>query len=67
MKLYRKKGTTPMEPWAQGMDLTGVSVGDDDVANGSPKPGDMIAHDPENLSDRWLINAGYFASNYEEA
>lgn len=66
MQIYRKKGVQPMVPWVEGMDLTGVSIGPDDVANGSPQTGDMIAHDPDNLADKWLINAKFHTDKYEE-
>ncbi len=64
---YRKRGTTPMEPWTSTTNMDGVSLGDDDRGNGSPKHGDMIAHDRDNPSDKWLINAGFFEKNYEPA
>lgn len=67
MRNYVKKKVQPMEPWVDGYDMEGVSVGSDDAANGSPKQGDMIAHDPTNPSDRWLISSAFFASNYVEA
>ena len=67
MKLYRKKGTTPMEPWTPEADMTRVSVSDEDKEAGSPKQGDMIAWDQENPSDRWLVSSEYFAKHYEEA
>jgi len=74
MKQYRKKGTTPMEPWTPQMGLAaslakyrGVSISKPDIDNGSPKDGDMIAHNPANPDDRWLVAAAYFAEHYEEA
>ena len=66
-KLYRKKGVTPMDPWTPETDMTGVSVSDADREAGSPKDGDMIATDPWNAADRWLVSAAYFADNYEPA
>lgn len=35
--------------------------------NGSPQKGDMIARDPTNYNDRWLIAQAYFEASYEEA
>ena len=32
---------------------------------GSPKPGDMIARNPKNHDDQWLVAAQYFADNFE--
>lgn len=67
MKLYRKKGAQPMEPWTPKTNMDGVSVSEPDALAGSPKAGDMIATNPQNGADRWLVAAAYFAENYEEA
>lgn len=64
-KTYRKRGTIEAEAWQPGIDMKGVSIGDEDKANGSPKTGDMIACDPENPADRWLISERFFKRNYE--
>lgn len=66
MKNYRKKQLQPMYLWTPQTDMDGVSVSDADKANGSPKNGDMIAVNPSNLSDRWLVASDFFISNYEE-
>lgn len=42
-----------------------ISISAADLAAGSPKPGDMIARAPDNHSDQWLVNAEFFAKNYE--
>jgi hypothetical protein len=34
---------------------------------GSPKAGDMIARNPGNHEDQWLVAAQYFADNFEAA
>ncbi len=65
MKLYRKKALQPMEPWTSDTDMTGVSVSEDDSLAGSPQVGDMIAHNPANPEDRWLIASAFFNANYE--
>lgn len=67
MKLYRKRGLTRMEPWNEQVDMTGVSISQDDRDKGSPKRGDMIAQSTTNPGDRWLISKLYFETNYEEA
>lgn len=67
MKNYRKKNLQPMEPWTEGMNLEGVSIGDDDISTGSPKEGDMIAVNPNRPEDKWLIAAQFFKDNYELA
>ena len=43
-----------------------VSISDVDVANGSPKIGDMIARNPKNHNDQWLVAEKYFKDNFEE-
>ena len=63
--LYRKTATQPMFPWTPDLPMVLVSISAADVDNGSPKLGDMIAYNPEDYGDRWLIAADYFNSNYE--
>ena len=67
LKNYRKKALQPMRPYVVGEDLTGVSLSDDDRANGSPKVGDMIAVSKDNPDDQWLVNEEFFLKNYELA
>lgn len=43
-----------------------ISVSVADADNGSPKQGDMIARNPENHNDQWLVAADYFAVNFEQ-
>ena len=42
-----------------------VSISDADLANGSPRIGDMIARNPENHNDQWLVNEKYFKDNFK--
>lgn len=42
-----------------------VSVSAEDLKNGSPKIGDMIARNPKNHSDEWLVAELYFKDNFE--
>lgn len=67
IKHYRKKQTQPMFPWFPEYDMDGVSVSDADKRKGSPKPGDMIAMNPLNPGDQWLVAEQFFKDNYEEA
>ena len=41
------------------------SVSIEDLRNGSPKIGDMIARNPKNHLDQWLIAKDYFEENFE--
>lgn len=43
-----------------------VSISEVDKANGSPKAGDMIARNPDNHNDVWLVAKEYFENNFEE-
>jgi hypothetical protein len=42
-----------------------VSISDADLQNGSPKIGDMIARNPKNHLDQWLVAKQYFEDNFE--
>lgn len=42
-----------------------VSISVADKANGSPKIGDMIARNPKNHNDQWLVAKQYFEDNFE--
>ena len=66
-KLYRRKQIAELREWHPGDDMTGISVAVVDMDAGSPKAGDMIARNPKNHDDRWLVAARYFADNFEEA
>ena len=44
-----------------------VSISDVDLENGSPKIGDMIARNPNNHLDQWLVAEDYFEANFEKA
>lgn len=43
-----------------------ISVSQTDLENGSPKIGDMIARNPKNYRDQWLVAEQYFLDNFEE-
>lgn len=42
-----------------------VSISDADKCNGSPRIGDMIARNPKNHNDQWLVAEQYFKDNFE--
>jgi len=42
-----------------------VSISQEDLKNGSPKRGDMIARNPKNPKDQWLVAEQYFQDNFE--
>lgn len=45
--------------------LEGISISQPDLDNGSPKIGDMIARNPKNHADKWLVAEKYFNDNFE--
>ena len=63
-KNYRKVNVQPMRPYIPGESLERVKISKEDEENGSPKEGDMIAQNPENTKDRWLVAKKFFEENY---
>jgi hypothetical protein len=43
-----------------------VSISQEDRKNGSPKMGDMVARNPKNGFDQWLVAEQYFKDNFDE-
>ena len=66
-KQYRRKGLSEMREYTPGEDMLHVSVSEADKLNGSPKSGDMIARNPKNHNDLWLVAKKYFEDNLEPA
>ena len=65
-KQYRRKQIAELRPYVEGEILTDrVSISAPDREAGSPKAGDMIARNPKNHDDMWLVAAQYFADNFE--
>lgn len=64
-KQYRRSQIAELRPYILGEDLNYFSLSREDEAAGSPKPGDMIARNPKNHKDQWLVAAKYFADNFE--
>jgi hypothetical protein len=63
---YRRKQIAELRPYVEGEVLSDrVSVSAADREAGSPKVGDMIARNPKNHEDQWLVAAAYFADNFE--
>ena len=66
-KQYRRKQIAELRPYVPDENMDGISVSDADAKAGSPKAGDMIARNPENHEDQWLVAAQYFTDNFEAA
>ena len=65
---YRRRQIAELRPFVAGEDLGDhVSISAPDREAGSPKLGDMIARNPKNHDDQWLVAATYFADNFEPA
>lgn len=72
-KQYRRKSISEMRPvteqdikcFHQGAGFE-VSISEADLQNGSPKIGDMVARNPKNHDDQWLVAKQYFEDNLEE-
>jgi hypothetical protein len=62
---YRRTAIAEMRPWQPGDDLNGVSISNVDRDAGSPRDGDMIARNPLNHADRWLVACMSFFDNFE--
>ena len=62
---YRRKQIAELRPYEPGEPVFDISISGEDARAGSPKPGDMIARNPANHKDQWLVAAEYFAANFE--
>lgn len=61
---YRRTQIAEMRPYVQGETLINVSISKPDLEAGSPKVGDMIARNPKNHNDQWLVAKQYFEDNF---
>jgi len=65
-KRYRRIQIAELRPYVVGEELNEqVSISAADRAAGSPKEGDMIARNPEDHDDQWLVAKDYFEANFE--
>lgn len=64
MAFYRKSKLQELIPWETDMPMDLVSISEADRKNGSPKHGDMIAFNAENVTDMWLVAKDFFDANY---
>jgi hypothetical protein len=63
---YHRTNVTEARYYEEGENMLGISIAEVDIKNGSPKEGDMIARNPKNHVDQWLVAKEYFAANFEE-
>lgn len=64
-KYNRKAIPAEMRSYEPGENTIDISIGNDDRDNGSPQLGDMVARDPSNHADKWLVNAAYFTEKFD--
>lgn len=66
-KQYLRTNIAEMRPYEEGEILPAiVSISHADKQAGSPKIGDMIARNPLNHDDQWLVASEYFKDNFVE-
>lgn len=64
-KKYQRSQIAELRPYEEGEELPDtVSISAADRKAGSPKKGDMIARNPKDHGDQWLVAAQYFADNF---
>lgn len=65
---YKRSQIAHLRPYIVGESLSErVSISMADLEAGSPKAGDMVARNPANHEDQWLVAAEYFSANFEPA
>ncbi len=64
-KRHRRKEIAELRPYVLGESVEGISISEVDRQAGSPKLGDMIARNPKNHADQWLVSAQYFRDNFD--
>jgi hypothetical protein len=65
-KQYRRKQIAELRPYLPGEKLSDrISISATDRDAGSPKEGDMIARNPSDHEDQWLVSKEYFEANFE--
>ena len=63
-KRYKRKHIAELRPVTQEDIEEFINEGE--ILWGLPKKGDMIARNPENPNDQWLVAKEYFEANFEE-
>ena len=69
-KQYQRTAIAEIRPVTEkeskGFILKTISISEADKKDGSPKTGDMVARNPQNHNDQWLIAQQYFKDNFKE-
>lgn len=61
---YQRTQIAELRPYIPGESMADISISSPDLENGSPKLGDMIARNPKNHEDQWLVAEQYFKDNF---
>lgn len=69
-KKYKRESISELRPLTTEEITTkilheSISISKVDIDNGSPKVGDMIARNPNNHQDQWLVADKYFQDNFK--
>ncbi len=64
-KQYRRRQIAELREYVEGETLIRVSISAEDLVAGSPQLGDMVARNPKNHKDQWLVAKQYFEDNFE--
>lgn len=65
-KKYRRKEMGELRPYKENEILDDkISISLADKNNGHPKVGDMIARNPKDHNDQWLIAKEYFKDKFD--
>lgn len=62
---FRRKQVVELRPYEAGESTVGIRIHPVDAKDGSPKVGDMIARDPDDHNDQWLVPARIINKLYE--
>lgn len=62
---YVKEEFAEMRPYMVGEVLNNVLIPDAARKAGSPKEGDMIARNPQNHDERWIVAEADFKDNFK--
>lgn len=61
----RKSKPSEMRPYAEGEDMSGISVSETDLANWNNVEPGMISRNPDNHTDQWYVAKKWFEDNFE--
>ena len=60
---YEFNNVKELRYYVSGENMSGVTISATDRANGHPMFGDLIARNPDDHTDQWLMTKQYFEAN----